>query len=89
MTGFFCRVHYTGSYSPAEAKNSGTPLWSSEDYAASDDEDGGGCVARVSTFSTSRIFFSAAFSRSSTRKSVFQTVFKNYSDVGNNFHVLF
>ena len=40
--------HYTGTYSTDEAKATGLPIWSSEDYSTNYDLRGTGCMARVS-----------------------------------------
>ena len=42
------RGHYAGTRTTEEAKRSGKPLWSSEDYSTLNDETGAGCMARVS-----------------------------------------
>ncbi|CAG5127412.1 unnamed protein product, partial [Candidula unifasciata] len=40
-------VHYPGTTSSDDAKNSGKPLWASEDYSTYNDEFGAGCWARI------------------------------------------
>ena len=42
------RAHYPGTVSPTNAKMTGKPLWSSEDYSTYNDDVGAGCWARVS-----------------------------------------
>lgn len=44
------RAHYPGTVSPTNAKMTGKPLWSSEDYSTYNDDIGAGCWARVSPF---------------------------------------
>ncbi|ELU09745.1 hypothetical protein CAPTEDRAFT_206938 [Capitella teleta] len=39
--------HYGGTESSEMAKDSGKPLWSSEDWSVFNDENGGGCMARL------------------------------------------
>lgn len=39
--------HYPGTQSSPEAKQTGKPLWASEDYSTFNDEVGGGCWARI------------------------------------------
>ena len=41
------RAHYTGTYTSKEAKASGKPLWSSEDFSSEANEYGAACMARV------------------------------------------
>ena len=45
-TAVLCK-HYPSTLSDAKAKQSGLPLWSSEDYAASNVGSGGRCEARI------------------------------------------
>ena len=41
------RGHYTGTWTTKVAQSIGHPIWSSEDYSHSDDDNGAGCLARV------------------------------------------
>nr|KAI8769927.1 galactocerebrosidase-like [Biomphalaria glabrata] len=40
-------AHYPGVVSPDDAKQTGIPLWSSEDFSTFNDDVGGGCWARI------------------------------------------
>ena len=41
-------AHYPGTNSPFTARQTGKPLWASEDYSTFNDDTGAGCWARVS-----------------------------------------
>lgn len=40
-------VHYSGTYSTDDAQECGKPIWSSEDWSNSNDDQGAGCMARL------------------------------------------
>ncbi len=76
------RGHYTGTWSTRSAQTSGHPLWSSEDYSNKNDDDGGGCLARVRSLCTAE----KGKDRQSARHQMFTQHFLVVSDFEPKLH---